>query len=605
MTRQLFLALTAFGLFGCASAPHPATVDANPAVAPPTAIAEGGAALPTTASSEAGADASTGRGDAIPNVELSSALMYQLMAAEVAVQRGELGSAFAVYLKLARETRDPRLARRAAELALQGRAMAQGLEAAQVWHELAPNSTEASQTLAMLYTGSGRFDDAYTLFNAQLQAAANPGEELARLQRALARTQDRASAFNLIERLAQPYSQSADVKLVLANAAQAAGLSARAMQEARAAFAIAPDSQRAALAAAQYLQASDRPAALALLQDYVARHPAVADTRLAYARLLIADSKFDAARSEFQSLLQADPKNPDLVYSMALLSMQGKLPADARTYLQRYLELIAQTDDARAGTRPAEPAYLYLAQIAEDDKQFPTALEWLRKIDGGEEFLTARVREAFVLSKMQRLDDARKLLRTVSVQSADERTQLILAEAQLLRDAKRYDESYKLLSQALASAPDSVPLLYDTAMAAERLNHVAVMEKQLRRIIELKPDYAHAYNALGYSFADRNLRLPEALQLIEKAHALAPDDAFILDSLGWVHFRLGDLKLAREHLQRAYAARPDAEVAVHLAEVLWTSGEQEGARKLLREVRAKEPSNTLLKSTVTRLKIGL
>ena len=605
MTRPLFLALTAFALFGCASAPQPARVDASPAAAPPTAVAEDGTALPNTARSEGAAEANTGRGDAIPNVQLSSALMYQLMAAEVAVQRGELGSAFAVYMKLARETRDPRLARRAAELALQARAMAQGLEAAQLWHELAPNSTEASQTLAMLYTGAGRFDDAYTLFKAQLQAAANPGEELARIQRALARTQDRAGAFNLIERLAQPYSQSADVKLVLANAAQAAGLSARAVQEARAAYAIAPDSARAALTAAQYLQASDRPAALALLQDFVARHPTVADTRLAYARLLIADGKFDAARSEFQSLLQADPKNPDLVYSMALLSMQGKLPADARTYLQRYLELIAQMDDERAGTRPVEPAYLYLAQIAEDDKQFPTALEWLRKIDGGEEFLTARVREAFVLSKMQRLDDARKLLRTVSVQSADERTQLILAEAQLLRDAKRYDESYKLLSQALASAPDSVPLLYDTAMAAERLNQVAVMEKQLRRIIELKPDYAHAYNALGYSLADRNLRLPEALQLIEKAHALAPDDAFILDSLGWVHFRLGDLKLAREHLQRAYAARPDAEVAVHLAEVLWTSGEQEDARKLLREVRAKEPSNTLLKSTVTRLKIGL
>jgi tetratricopeptide (TPR) repeat protein len=605
MTRPLFLALTAFALFGCASAPHPAMVDANPAVTPPTTVAESGAALPTTASSEAGADASTGRGDAIPNVELSSALMYQLMAAEVAVQRGELGSAFAVFMKLARETRDPRLARRAAELALQGRAVAQGLEAAQVWHELAPNSTEASQTLAMLYAGSSRFDDAYVLFKAQLQAAANPEEELARMQRALARTQDRASAFSLIERLAQAYSQSADVKLVLANAAQVAGLSARAIEEARAALALAPDSQRAALTAAQYLQASDRPAALALLQDFVGRHPTVTETRFAYARLLIADSKFDAARSEFQSLLQADPKNPDLVYSLALLSLQGKLPADARTYLQRYLVLIAQMDGTRTGTRPAEPAYLYLAQIAEDDKQFPTALEWLRKIDAGEEFLTARVREAFVLSKMQRLDEARKLLRTVSVQTADEKTQLILAEAQLLRDAKRHDESYKLLSQALAVAPDSVPLLYDTAMAAERLNQVAVMEKQLRRIIELKPDYAHAYNALGYSLADRNLRLPEALQLIEKARELAPDDAFILDSLGWVHFRLGDLKLAREHLQRAYAARPDAEVAVHLAEVLWSSGEHDGARKLLREVRAKEPSNALLKSTVMRLKIGL
>lgn len=597
MTRPLFLALTAVALFGCATTPRPAAVDADTVVAAPSL------------GSEVTPQPSAERGDTIPNVDLSSALMYQLMAAEVAVQRGDIGSAFAVYMKLARETRDPRLARRAAELALQGRAMAQGLEAAQLWFELAPSSSEASQTLAMLYAGSSRFDDAYSLFKAQLQAAANPAEELSRMQRALARTQDRAGAFTLIERLAEPYSQSSDVKLVLANAAQAGGLNARAIQEARAALTLAPDSQRAVLTAAQYLQASDRPAALALLQDFVTRNPTVSDTRLAYARLLIADNKFDLARAQFASLLQTDPKNADLVYSMALLSMQGKLPADARTYLQRYLELIAAPDatgdGSRAGPRPAEPAYLYLAQIAEDEKQFPAALEWLRKIDGGDEFLTARVREAFVLSKMQRLDEARKLLRTVSVQSADEKTQLVLAEAQLLRDAKRYDESYKLLSQALAIAPDSVPLLYDTAMAAERLNQVGVMEKQLRRIIELKPDYAHAYNALGYSLADRNLRLPEALQLIEKARELAPDDAFILDSLGWVHFRMGDLKLAREHLQRAYDARPDAEVAVHLAEVLWTSGEQDGARKLLREVRAKEPTNPLLKSTVTRLKIGL
>ena len=596
MTRPLLLVLTAFALSGCASAPRPTATDATPAVTPTAAAESRAPSEPTPAGTS---------GDVIPNVDLSSGVIYQLMAAEVAVQRGDLASAFAVYMKLARETRDSRLARRAAELALQGRAVAQALEAAQLWHELAPNSAEASQTLAMLYAGGGRYDDAYALFKAQLQAASNPAEEFARLQRALARTQDRAGAFRLIERLAQPYSQLADVKLVLANAAQAAGQSARAVEEARAAYALAPDSPRAVLTTVQYLQASDRSAALALLHDFVTRHPSVSETRLAYARLLIADNKFDAARSQFQSLLEADPKNADLVYSMALLSLQGKLPADARTYLERYLALIEQSDNSRAAVRPPEPAYLYLAQIAEDEKQFATALEWLKKVEAGEEFLTARVREAFVLAKMQRLDEARKLLRTVSVQSADEKTQLVLAEAQLLRDAKRHDESYKLLSQALAIAPDSVPLLYDTAMAAERLNQIAVMEKQLRRIIELKPDYAHAYNALGYSLADRNLRLPEALQLIEKAHELAPDDAFILDSLGWVHFRLGDLKQARAHLQRAYDARPDAEVAVHLAEVLWASGEHDGARKLLREVRAKEPTNPLLKSTVTRLKIGL
>jgi tetratricopeptide (TPR) repeat protein len=206
---------------------------------------------------------------------------------------------------------------------------------------------------------------------------------------------------------------------------------------------------------------------------------------------------------------------------------------------------------------------------------------------------------------MQKLDDARKLLRGINAQSDEERTQLILAEAQLLREARRYDESYKLLTLALEKSPDNLSLLYDTAMAAEKLNQIDVMEKRLRRIIELKPDHAHAYNALGYTFADRNVRLQEALPLIEKAHQLAPDDAFILDSLGWVHYRLGNLKLARDYLERAHAARPEAEVTIHLAEVLWAMGDHAGARKLLREVRAQEPGNELLKATLARLRITL
>jgi tetratricopeptide (TPR) repeat protein len=210
-----------------------------------------------------------------------------------------------------------------------------------------------------------------------------------------------------------------------------------------------------------------------------------------------------------------------------------------------------------------------------------------------------------VLTKMKRTEEARKLLRSVQAGSADERTQLLLAEGQLLREMHRYDEAYKLLTQALEKSPDNVPLLYDAAMTAEKLDRIDAMERHLRRVIELRPDYAHAYNALGYTFADRNIRLPESLQLIEKAHQLAPEDPYILDSLGWVYFRMGDLAAARKYLELAYNAKPDAEVTVHLAEVLWASGEQARARQLLRDVRAKEPGNELLKSTVARLKIGL
>jgi tetratricopeptide (TPR) repeat protein len=586
----------ALAILGCAT-PAPPVADAPgkapaadkaPAAAPSAPVASTGPAAPPT--------------DSVPDVDLSGALLYQLMAAEVAAQRGELGTAYAVYLKLARDTRDPRLARRATELGLQARALAESREAARLWHELAPGSSEAVQTLAMLEAASGRFDEAYALFSEQLKGSAQPAEELSRIQRALTRSQDRAGAFALLERLAEPYGKTADVHLVLANGAHAAGLGARAVEEARTAVQLAPDSERAVLTAAQYMQTTDRPGALALLSGFVERNPKSADARLAYARLLIADRKYDAARVQFEQLLKSDPKNPDLVYSMALLSMQGNLRSDARSYLERYLALLEESGNEE---RDADGAYLNLAQIAEDEKQYAEALKWLRMIEGGEEFLTARIREALVLAKMQRLEEARKVLHDVKPQSEDERVQLVVAEGQLLRDAHRDEDSYELLAKALTKSPDNVALLYDTAMAAEKTNRLVEMEKHLRRVIELKPDYAHAYNALGYTFADRNTRLPEALQLIEKAHQLSPDDPYILDSLGWVHFRMGDLKQAREYLQRAYDLKPEAEVTVHLAEVLWATGDQDAARKLLRDVRSQEPGNELLKSTVARLRITL
>jgi tetratricopeptide (TPR) repeat protein len=583
---RALITVTALAILGCA--------------APRSMAGDGAAPAPDPRAPETSAQVADD--DEGPDINLSGELLFQLMAAEVAAQRGDISRAYAVYLKLARDTRDPRLARRAAELALQGRALAEALEAAKLWHELAPRSSEASQTTAMLYAASGKFEESYALFSVQLKAATQPAEELGRIQRALTRSQDRAGAFVLLERLAQPYGKSAEVRLVLANGAQAAGLNERAVAEARAAVELAPDSERAALTAAQYMQANDRKGALELLARYLERQPKSADGRLAYARLLIAERQYDAARAQFERLLQADPKNPDLVYSMALLSMQGNLKADARSYLLRYLALLEEPGNEE---RDADNAYLNLAQLAEEEKQYAEALKWLRKVEGGEEYVPARVREASVLAKMNKLAEARQVLRAVKPQSEDERVQLVIAEAQLLRDAKRQEESYTMLAQALTKSPDNVALLYDTAMAAERTNRITEVEKHLRRVIELKPDYAHAYNALGYTFADRNTRLPEALQLIEKANQLSPDDPYILDSLGWVYFRMGDLKRAREALERAYKAKPEAEVAIHLAEVLWVSGDQSGARKLLREVRAQEPGNELLKSTIARLRIGL
>jgi tetratricopeptide (TPR) repeat protein len=597
---RLVLPLLATVILGCTSVP-PAGAGGEPKSAQPTAqpTATAPADAPATGNAPPAAGPAT---DSPPEVPITGALMYQLMAAELAAQQGEIGAAYAIYLKLARETRDPRLARRATELAVQGRALPQSLEAAELWHEIAPGSRDAAQALALLYASSGRFDEALPLFATEVKAAAAPSMELARIQRQLTRVPDRKGAFGLLERLAQPYLNDADVRLVLAGGAQAAGLTDRAIAEARAAVALRPDYERAVLVAAQLLQATDRSAALSMLAERAARPGASSDLRIAYARLLVADRRYAEARAQFELLLQADPKNPDLLYSLGLLSMQGNLYSEARTYLQSYLALI---DEQPGSERDPDQAYLYLAQLAEEEKQYAEALKWLRRIEGGDEYVQARVREALVLGKMQRSDEARKLLAGVQASSPDERVQLLLAEGQLLREANRYSDAYKLLTQAIEKSPDNVPLLYDAAMTAEKLDRVDDMESYLRKVIELRPDYAHAYNALGYTYADRNMRLPEALKLIEKANQLAPDDPYILDSLGWVHFRMGDLAAARRYLELAYDRKPDAEVAIHLAEVLWASGDQARARQLLREVRSKEPGNELLKSTVARLRIGL
>jgi tetratricopeptide (TPR) repeat protein len=596
------LASTA-AIVGCASAPA-APPQGTPAAAPQAAPAQ--PAAPQAAQSApkpAGAP---------PDVDLSGALLFQIMAAEVALQRGDTGAAFATYLSVARATRDARLARRATEIAVGGRAGPQALEAAQLWRELDPTSDEAAQAVTALLVGNGKYDEAAAALAAQIKAAADPAAELARIQRLLARTPDRAAGFALLERLAAPYLDDpragADVRLVLAGGAHAAGLAPRAIELAQSALALRPDFERAALTAAQLMarpdgkdDAAGRARALQLLRDFVARNPRALDARMGYARLLVADAKYDEARAQFAQVVDADARNLDALWALAVLSLETPaLRAEARRLFEAYLQRLAE---APAADRDPAPAYLNLARIEEEDKRYPEALRWLDRIEGGEQYVNARVRRALVLGKLKRIDEARRVLAETPAASDEERTQIVLAEAQLLREAKRYRDAFDVLAQALARTPDDTGLLYDAAMAAERLDRLDVMEDHLRRLIRLRPDHAHAYNALGYTFADRNIRLQEARELIEKALQLAPEDGYILDSMGWVYFRLGDLARARAYLERAFKLKPEAEIAAHLGEVMWAQGERDAARRLWREYLKKEPDNETLKATLVRLKV--
>jgi tetratricopeptide (TPR) repeat protein len=254
-----------------------------------------------------------------------------------------------------------------------------------------------------------------------------------------------------------------------------------------------------------------------------------------------------------------------------------------------------------AGHKEPEAIWLFLGQIYEERKQYDEALKWYAGIAGGERYMTAQQRYANVLVKQGKMPEARKHLQSITPRDDAQRIQLVQAEANLLREAQAYSDAYDLLGKTLEGAPDSVDLLYDQAMIADKLDRVDVMERNLRKVIEIEPKHAHAYNALGYTFADRNQRLPEARKLIEKALELSPQDGYIIDSLGWVLFRMGEVREAIVQLRRAFELRPEGEVGAHLGEVLWADGKRDEAQKIWSNLLKETPVNDTLLGTVKRL----
>ncbi len=564
-------------------------------------------ALLTSAAAAQAAPATPGktaRQETPPNVALTPEVMYKYLASELAFQRGEAFSAYATMLALARSTRDARLARRATEFAAAGSLSAEALKAARVWRELAPHSEEASQALVSLLVANGRIDEAKQMLAQQLAASTPEGlpATIVSVQRQLARMTDRKRGTALLRELLEPYRDSLEALLTLAQTAMVSGERAVALTEARAALARHPSSEVAALTLAQVIE--DKAESANVLGDFLKANPKARDVRLAYSRMLFEQNRVADARAQFEILLQQYPNDQTTLYALGLLSVQsGDLPSSEK-YLSAYIATLGGQPDRE---RDASQALLILAQIAEDRNDISGAMKWLEMVDPANQanYLAATVKRAQLLARSGRLDEAREVLHNTDVEGDDERARLIVNEAQLLRDASRLDDALKLVADALKVQKDNVDLLYEHAMLAEKANQLDLMERELRRIIQIAPDNQHAYNALGYSLADRNLRLQEAYDLIRKANELAPEDPFIMDSLGWVEFRLGRYEQAEKTLRRAFGIKADPEIAAHLGEVLWVLGREDEARQLWRDANAKDPKNSTLKGTLQRLQVKL
>jgi tetratricopeptide (TPR) repeat protein len=529
---------------------------------------------------------------ALPNIELSDELLYEFLLTEIANQRGHKALAVEGSMDITRKTRDPRLARRAAQLAFESGNMSKSIEAFRQWQEIEPTAPLAGRMLASILLRGGKLDEAQPELARMLETEkANPGAGFMQIFQMVAPYPDKPAALRLMRNLAQPYPQIAEAHWSVAQLAQQAGDETLALNEVRQARSLRPEWDMAASLEAQLLQKGAPQQALEVLRRYLADYPEAREVRLQYARALLEQKQYRLSRAEFQRLAEGSPDSPELAFAIALISLQMNDLRDAEAQLRRALE---------KGKKDQDTVQYYLGQLGEARGSEDEALAHYREVKGGEHQFAARLRVAYLLNKRGKLDDAREYLQQTQAANNQQRVQLLLIEAQLLREAQRLEDAYRVLQQGLAKLPNHPDLLYETAMLADRVGKPAEFEQLMRKLIQLKPDHAHAYNALGYSLLERNERIPEALELVEKALQLAPDDAAIMDSVGWGYYRSGRLDESLKLLRRAFAGNPDPEVAAHLGEVLWVHGDKDEARKIWQDSLKANPRSTPLQNTIKK-----
>ncbi|MEM5325727.1 tetratricopeptide repeat protein [Paraburkholderia sp. JHI2823] len=537
----------------------------------------------------------------LPGVPLSSQIVFQVLAAEIALQRDQPAPAFQTYLALARDTHDPRMAQRATEIALAAQSPSDALTAVQLWQQYAPDSERAAQLDASLLVLAGKPDDAQPLLARELARvpADSRGQAILSLQLLLSRGPNRVGGLNVLKTLLKNDMNRPEAQLAIGRQQLLADDVPGARKSFEQALALKADYLPAALMLAQ-MGPEERAEGIASIERYVQQNPKSREGRLALAQTYLAADRLDDAQKQFEILHKENATDLMPLMALALISVQQKKFDAAQKYLAQYAQIAEKNPAADPGQ-----AYIYLAQLSVEQKDDAGAQKWLDKIQpNSQQYVPAQITRAQILDKEGKTDAARRQL--ASIQADDPRDQALIArtDAAILFDAKRYPEAEARLAKATGDFPEDPDLTYDYAMAAEKTGHYDVMEAQLRKLIKTQPDNPQAYNALGYSLADRNQRLQEADKLVEKASALAPDDAFIMDSVGWVKFRLGDNANAIKLLRKAYSLQPNAEIGAHLGEVLWKNGDQDGARAAWREARKLEPDNDTLLKTLKRLQVN-
>lgn len=553
-----------------------------------------------TTSSQPDGSASTGTllhgadSEELATADFPPQVLYQLLVAELAGQRGEMGVAVVNYLAAAKASKDAKVAERAARVAIFAQALKQGLEAAELWVELVPDDAAARQVLAPLLLTFGRAPEAVTHYQRYIALSADkPDQGFLQIAGQLTREKNPVAALSVMDKLVANQTQNPYAWLGHAQLALHQAKLALAMVSVDKALGLKPHWAAAVVLRARLIALQgDKGAAIAYLEKQ--RNGELADdvvVGLTYARLLTQNKQLAQAREEFERLAEREPRNAEVHYAAGVLALQLNDLDKAELRLKRVLRL---------RQRQSESNY-YLARIFELKGEPATALKHYFAVRHGEYYLGAQSRAASLLAEQGKLDQALAHLHSLRTVNDPERVRLYLVEGELLREAEQYQRALDFFTEKLETMPDDIALRYARALVAEKADRLDMAESDLRAIIEREPSNAQALNALGYTLADRTERLEEALGYIERALQVEPTDAAIIDSMGWVQYRMGHHALAVEHLRKALSLIKDPEISAHLGEVLWEMGNKRDAINVLESALEAHPKHKALMDAMKRL----
>jgi tetratricopeptide (TPR) repeat protein len=530
-----------------------------------------------------------------PTITTTNAeFVYKYLLGEIAGQRGDLSLASQLFLDLAKKTRDPRLAERAAKVAAYARHQKIALEAATLWAELDPISLEAQQASSQMLISTGDVKSALPHIKNLLAKEDMRVTTFLYINELLGNQTNKKETLAIIKDLAAPYPELAEAHFAVAQAAWFAEESIIAKEEIAAASKLRPDWEVAAQMQGQILAKDTPDDAITFYKHFLNKNPGANNVRMDYAKLLVSLKRYLEAKPEFIKLTEAEKDNPDTNAVVGLLSLEANELDMAEKYLQQALN---------NKFKDPEQLYIYLGITAERNKNDTKALEWYYQVaKDNRHYLEARLAAASVFARTESTDAAINSLNELNELTSAQQITVVQAQASLLAQENRHEEAFTLIETIINTVPNTPQLIYDYAMAAERIGKLDLMEKELRKVIQLQPDFSAAYNALGYSLADRNIQLNEAKTLIEMALKLAPNDHYILDSLGWVEYRLGNYDVAVDYLRKAHNIQQDPEISAHLGEVLWKQGLQEEAEKVWSDALKQFPENSILVSTAKKFK---